>query len=96
MAALLFYLRGNEWSEVQMRHVMLVGMALAALPAGLLMAFNDDHALGEESEGLIKVWVKQCACMLLADGIANGVAELASHLTCKASPWMCSHPSDVG
>lgn len=36
-----------------MQRVMLVGMALAVIPALLLLALDDDRALGTESEGLL-------------------------------------------
>lgn len=49
----------------RMREVMLAGMALALVPAVLLLLFDDSRALGAESEGLLTVGpfcISVCPC----------------------------------
>ncbi len=70
---------GSRWCGVQrLRMVMLCGMVLALVPAALLLLFNDDKTLGEESEGLLKVglWGLPCrACMSVRpDGQEGGAS----------------------
>eukprot|EP00983_Pelagomonas_calceolata_P093149 1157745-Pelagomonas_calceolata.AAC.7 len=69
-AAVLFVLHGDVWStecmsrvlplrllaplSKRMSRVMLMGLALACIPASLLLMFDDTRVLGQEAEGLLK------------------------------------------
>ncbi|GIL45087.1 hypothetical protein Vafri_2033 [Volvox africanus] len=55
VGAAMFALNGNVWKLEVLEHVMLVGMALAIIPALLMLCLDDDMALGAESEGLLRV-----------------------------------------
>lgn len=54
IAASIFYWNGNVWSLHLLTVVMLTGLALAAVPAVCTCLFDDEKALGEESEALLR------------------------------------------
>jgi len=53
IAAGIFYLNGNTWSVHLLGQVILVGMLVGLVPAFCLSLFDDDKALGAESEALL-------------------------------------------
>ncbi|GIL76375.1 hypothetical protein Vretimale_5936 [Volvox reticuliferus] len=55
VGAAMFAINGNVWKLEVLQHVMLLGMALAMIPALLMLCLDDDKALGAESEGLLGV-----------------------------------------
>lgn len=51
-AAATFAVTGNTWHVQTLQHVILVGMALAVVPVLALLCFDDDLALGAESDAV--------------------------------------------
>jgi len=50
-----------SYDAQRMSRVMLVGLALACLPATLLLLFDDNRVLGQEAEGLLQVCLASSA-----------------------------------
>jgi hypothetical protein len=55
----VFFYTGDTWDLKVMQHVMLLGMAIAVIPTVLLFFFNDDNALGTESDSLRRIIQEQ-------------------------------------
>jgi len=45
-----FAVTGNKWQISTLQHVILIGLVLALVPIASLFCFDDDKALGEESD----------------------------------------------
>ena len=49
-AAAAFAVTGNKWQISTLQHVILIGLVLALVPIVSLFCFDDDEALGQESD----------------------------------------------
>ena len=86
VAACIFAVAGDHWTEFELTHVLVVGAIFRLIPASLLWFIRDARALGDESEGLH---------IRPPNGAATAAATAAITTTASVNAATCPLPAAV-